>query len=290
MNEYVSWVLRYVPNAFRGEFINVGVLVGGPDNDWAIKYVSDFRRASSLGGNAQNLQPLLQDLAHRVKPETHQSQLDTSGTVFPTQQLSVADVERARVHKKNALQLSAPSLSYAESAEQLAQILFDNYVVEHATSHGRQKLTIIRDNYREALRNVDLGDSRQWTSKVQVKAGDGEVDTFDFAIYSPHNVDQLTLAINFQRGEERELRKTVHAFQFRLQQIRDSGAQINISDSANATLPFANQGKLFVVHNEPETTWQKATLDNAIRFWTAHDIEHRSHAEIGHTPRLALAG
>ncbi|OAV61781.1 DUF3037 domain-containing protein [Enteractinococcus helveticum] len=289
MDEYVSWVLRYVPNAFRGEFINIGVLVGGSDNDWALKYVSDFRRASSLGGDAQKLLPLLQDLANRVSPKNRQSQLDTSGVVFPIESLSVEDVERARVHKNNALQLSAPSLSYAESSEQLVQILFENYVVEQSTSHGRQKLTIIRDHYREALEKVELGDSRQWSSKVKARAGDGEVDNFDFAIYSPHTVDQLTLAINFQRGEERELRKTVHAFQFRLQQIRDSGAQINIGGSKGATLPFASEGKLFVVHNEPETTWQKKTLENAIRFWGEHDIEHRSHEEIDQTPRLALA-
>jgi|SRR5690625_4518847 len=289
MNEYISWVLRYVPNAFRGEFVNVGVLVGGPGEDWALKYVTDFRRASGIGGDAQKLLPILQDLEARIYPRSRQSQLDSSGVFFPRENLSVEDVERARVHKNNALQISSPSFSYAASAEQLVQILFDNYVVEQVGSQGRQKLTIIRDHYREALERVELGDSRQWTSKVVARAGDGEVDNFDFAIYSPHSVDQLTLAINFQRSEQRELRKTVHAFQFRLQQIRSDGAQISLSGSKASSLPFSSEGKLFVVHNEPETEWQKKTLHNAMRFWGEHDIEYRSHREIDTSPQLALA-
>lgn len=48
MTGYQYWLIRYVPNAVRGEFVNIGVLVGMDGKDWALRTVDSFTRASLL--------------------------------------------------------------------------------------------------------------------------------------------------------------------------------------------------------------------------------------------------
>lgn len=44
------YILRFVPNTMRGEFINVGVLCGNDEDGWELRYLKDTKRMVSFGG------------------------------------------------------------------------------------------------------------------------------------------------------------------------------------------------------------------------------------------------
>ena len=51
--KYTYSVIRYVPDVFRGEFVNVGILVGREDEDWEVRQLSNLRRARAIGKASQ---------------------------------------------------------------------------------------------------------------------------------------------------------------------------------------------------------------------------------------------
>ena len=51
--KYIYSVIRYVPDVFRGEFVNVGILVGREDEDWEVRQLSNLRRARAIGKASQ---------------------------------------------------------------------------------------------------------------------------------------------------------------------------------------------------------------------------------------------
>ena len=49
---YVYTVVKFVPDAERAEFVNVGVIVGSDETgEWAMRRVQDTSRAVSIGGD-----------------------------------------------------------------------------------------------------------------------------------------------------------------------------------------------------------------------------------------------
>ncbi|WP_416377865.1 DUF3037 domain-containing protein [Auritidibacter ignavus] len=138
MGDYTAWVLRYVPNSIRGEFINIGILVGSYSADWAIRRVSNFKYANRLGGQAEALAPLLEEIEALIptkRTELAQSAQHSTPMTRPLPlsdpsrlELSVPAVEEMRAHYQNILQLSDPLASYGNSASELATLLFKTLV------------------------------------------------------------------------------------------------------------------------------------------------------------------
>ena len=50
MNLYMSVLVRYVPDVFVGEFVNVGVIVGSEDTgEWGMRKIANTHRAVAFG-------------------------------------------------------------------------------------------------------------------------------------------------------------------------------------------------------------------------------------------------
>lgn len=50
MPRFVYSVIRYVPDSARGEYVNIGLIVGSDDtHEWALRPVDDRSRAEQLG-------------------------------------------------------------------------------------------------------------------------------------------------------------------------------------------------------------------------------------------------
>jgi hypothetical protein len=121
---YDYWLIRYVPDTIRGEHVNIGVLVGG-DDDWALRRVTSFARASLLGGNASLTQPWLTHLAGALA--THNAL-----TRAKCGQFTPAGIELIRTQMNNTIQLSARMPVLGTSAASAADLLFELLVAEPA--------------------------------------------------------------------------------------------------------------------------------------------------------------
>lgn len=117
---YQSWVLRFVPDVARGEFTNIGVLVGNDGMDWHL-ITTDSNRSNQRLLTAA---PIAR-LGTRVR-KANQAADQLAGV--HTSSLLVDDVERMRELFNNILQLSPPTPLLAQSAEQGAKLLYDQLV------------------------------------------------------------------------------------------------------------------------------------------------------------------
>lgn len=290
MREYFTWVLRYVPDAFRGEFINVGVLIGNDQGDWALRFVENFSRANRIGGDASSIRPFLQELHEKIYLPVQQ--LAFPGSDVDSQLLTPQEVENTRNDLNNIFQLSEPRISFGETAEQLAEMLFGHYVLQtEVVARGPQELTQIRKAYERALRQSTSGTPQRWASHFTAIDRYGSPARFDFAIYTEDEVDQLTMAMNFQSRDHPQLQQKINALQFTLRQVLDKGALISLDDS-NISDPLefsSHKGRLLVVHNDARTPLQQEVLRSAEQFWADIGIEHHTYNELERAPQLALA-
>lgn len=286
VREYMTWILRHVPNSTRGEFVNIGVLVGGPEDDWAIRFVTNFRRANRLGGSAEKLLPILKEIASSLPGEAATMPQGEIDIFSGASTWSTSDVEYMRKHHQNALQISEPRPSYGESASSLADLLYEHLVLEHIAEPVQRALTRMKRRYEHAL-NVEIPEGLHYTKSVYASF-EQRKEVVDFAIYGDHEVRQLTNAINFRNQDERRMRDAVDALTHRLSLIREGGADIQLGKGGQI-LPFKKDDRLFVVHNEPLKKPQAKVFRTAERAWRKIGIESIFEEELVHHPERAIA-
>lgn len=286
VKEYMTWTLRHVPNSTRGEFVNIGVLVGGLEDDWAIRFVTNFRRANRLGGSAEKLLPILKKIAASLPGEVVTGPRGEIDLFENGPQWSVSDVEYLRKHRQNALQISEPRPTYGESADSLADFLYGHLVLEHVGEPAQRALTRMRKRYEHAL-DVEIPTGLHYAKHVYANF-EHRNEVFDFAVHGDHNVRQLTHAINFRNQGERRMRDAVDALTHRFTLIREGGADIQLSRDGHV-LPFNRDNRLFVVHNEPLEKPQAQIFTNAQRAWQKIGIESVFEEELVDHPERAIA-
>lgn len=286
-SQYFTWVIRYVPHSIRGEFINIGVLVGNAESDWAIRYVSNFKRANLLGGDAEKLLPILRSLQQRIPRRAPQSStIQTSINFGNPESLSVAAVENMRVHQHNVLQFSEARPSYGDSAESIAEMLYGVLVLERESEVVSRTITRLRNEYEEALEEK-LTSDLEYKRHVPVSFGD-RVENFDFAIHEETAVVQLTNAFNFESKDYRRMSDAVDALTLRFARLRELGAAISLGDK-DRTLPFDKDRPLYVVHNEPVNDRQIDIYRRASYDWSDLGVEKLPEKELLENPKLAIA-
>ncbi|WP_136090306.1 DUF3037 domain-containing protein [Auritidibacter ignavus] len=298
MGDYTAWVLRYVPDSIRGEFVNIGVLVGGYTNDWAIRYVSNFKYANRLGGQADALTPLLKGIEARVPPRRTGSA--PSGelaapvtqtlphTDAPASELTVPAVEEFRAHYRNILQLSEPLASNGTSARELASLLFNALVAEDEPQKRQRPKTLIREQYESAIKPVLRQQPRHLELASSVTASfEGRTRSFDFAVHDDQEAIQLTQAMNFQPGKKKALSDEIDAFAHRASLIRSEGATIS-TGSHKTPMVFNKDAPLVVVHNDPSTQEQVDLHRFAAKEWDRVGVDMISTSELADRPESAL--
>lgn len=97
-------VLRYVPNAVRGEFINIGAIVTTQEEplDWRWKFTNDWSRAEQLDAE---LLPKIKEYLGTVGEDVHEW-------------LNEGGLKNLRCLWRNSVQLKEPSPMVADSLEE----------------------------------------------------------------------------------------------------------------------------------------------------------------------------
>lgn len=260
---YHYWTIRWVPDVVRGEFVNLGVLVGNDERqDWALEFVEDFGRASALGGDAARAASFLRSLRNRVD-----SALLPDAEVWGQRPLSFADVERLRAHQSNAVQLAAPRLLAVDSAAQGLQIIYPLMVEE------RTRRT--RDTTRTRLVNALENDLRTGTHpelvtrrRTQARA-DGQRGSFDLVAQTPGHI-QLAQAWSFTTSNVEYTAEKHQAWAWFVRMLRHEGGELQTRE--NSVIRVRADAPLLVIHDRPKTDSQRELFDSARVSWEALDI------------------
>lgn len=150
---YQSWVLRFVPDVARGEFTNIGVLVGNDSADWHL-LTTDSNRGNQRALTAAPIERLNTRVRDANQAADQLAGVHTTG-------LLVEDVEHMRELFNNILQLSPPTPLIAHSAEEGAELLF-NQLVSGRDQRGPHARTRLARHINEL--DADFARSNQdWT-------------------------------------------------------------------------------------------------------------------------------
>src|SRR5215210_2965162 len=203
---YQFSMIRFVPDAARGEFVNIGAVAGDPeDHDWDIRLISDYRRARALdpGGRLSAAVAFATGLGGRIDAL---EQLPESGS----EPLSLEALRRLAEEMQNLVQLTAPAPVVADSAEAALDLVFDQLVVDPTGQRYRfKKKHPAQRSTREAYRAHGIpSDAIEQAAKISSGAYG---DTFDFAVHNGHAV-QLVQCWSFQLPNQDDLAERVKAW------------------------------------------------------------------------------
>lgn len=219
--QYRYWIVRYVPDAARGEFVNVGIVVGRDGGDWALRRANSLRRASRLGGNASTLEPWLTRLG-RVIADHQSPPLFGSLVERP---LSSAWMSHLGGRLNNAVQLSDATPIEAESAEEAASFLYPFLIAEVAVRPGvRTRSRLVRDLRDHYLfdANLTYGQGLVYRPRASVGRQRGR---FDFAVIGDR-VSQLSQVWSFDVKDTDNLEQEIQSWSFLVERLRHDGGQI----------------------------------------------------------------
>jgi hypothetical protein len=173
-------IVKYVPRADRGEFVNVGVICVGHDGrDGGAEFTTDWRRVRALG-RAQHV-GLLQNLSKHWKIQARAA--TEKGLLFPSDAMDEDWLREVAAEASNIVQLSEPRRAFADSADALARELFERYVHQPRKSPERASMKTKRGIQlvlEARLRRVGLGAAYERNYVAEV--GKLAEWTFDYAL------------------------------------------------------------------------------------------------------------
>lgn len=263
---YHHWIVRYVPDPIRGEFVNIALLVGRDGGDWAFRSVSSLRRATRLGGDPSVAGYWLRELERMVN-QLNTSRALSSEPVLAAladsgENISAAIVARLAARLNNAVQISAPYPIVAESAQEGLSMLFGHLVsdpqVRHRTQFGARVNSFVNEQFRKA------GASAAVQPRPQVLVGSAP-RTASFAV-TDARVEQITNAWSFNLQDMEQVSTQVQAWAGHMVRLRHRGGVLEVRGHPPLTIPRGVQ--LRVVYEEPRTDMGKDALEIARDIWS----------------------
>lgn len=264
---YQYWVVRYVPDPIRGEFINIALLVGNDGKDWAFRQAANLNRANRLGGDPAIAKYWLNELASmvqslqntKVSPEPILSLVADSA-----ENLSAGVVARLAARLNNAVQISGPYPLEATSASSGMSMLFE-HLVEDPEVKSRERFGTRVSSYvsRELQRALPDGSRTAFRSRPQILVG-AIPRTANFAI-ADSSVAQITNTWSFNLADVDKVSTEIQAWVAHMNRLRQRGGVLEAKNTPPLTIPADVQ--LRVVYEEPRLATSLPALRIAKEVW-----------------------
>ncbi len=260
--KYDYSIVRFVPDSFRGEFVNVAVIAGSAESgEWSIRWVQNPQRARRLDGGAR-LEAVfaylhgIDALLERTSEE--QLELDPDSG----DQLDRAWLHREHERLRNLVQLTAPAPIIAENVDRAIDQVFDVFVVDPERRTRRTKAAAI-----SALRNafIDANLPQQVLHDRGVRAVVGHQQVaIDFAVANG-NLVQLAHGWSFQSNEPTITVQKIKAWSWTLRDVRDGNGTVEVRDRGELrSYDVLADLEIDVVYVPPETDEGRRSLDEAL--------------------------
>lgn len=132
--QHLYSVARVVPDVARGEFINVGIIVGSDESrEWTLRDIGNLSRTNHL--DDENLLPAVMGQLASVGGVL-QRFVSSQEMLIPAESIEQVDSEwlsRLAYDSANTLQFTMPRPISADSAEEALELLWDELILEPAT-------------------------------------------------------------------------------------------------------------------------------------------------------------
>jgi len=259
---YDYWVLRYVPDPIRGEFINIGI-IAGKDEDWSFRRAGSLSRASRLGGAASQADSFLKRIEDAISSRLEVVEALIPGT--PSTSFGRGEIEDLRVRMNNLVQLSDSKPVLADTARQAADLAFELMIVDSDTDVQHRSRVRVVHRLREAFElRPELV---RHVARFHVAAVGAQEASIDFAV-KDGVVHQLSQVWAFDVKDTRHLQTQIRAWNYLVGLLRaDGGALVKKDRSGGVKIP--SRVEINAVFTAP------TTADGERQFEIARDGWHR---------------
>ncbi|WBQ05303.1 DUF3037 domain-containing protein [Kribbella sp. CA-293567] len=258
---YDYWVVRYVPDVVRGEFVNIGV-IAGHDDEWSYRRVSNLRRAARLGGS-----PSYSDAFSQKIERVIEARLEAVDAFFPdgsTPAFGRGDIEDLRVRMNNLVQLSDPRPVLARSADEAVKLAFELMVVESEADVNHRTRTRVVHRLRDAFAlRPELG---RHVSRSQLAAVGAQETSIDFAV-EDGIVRQMSQVWAFDVKDTRNLQTQIQAWNYLLALLREDGGRLTPRNHNSNGVQIPSGVEINAVYADPVTAAGEAQFAIAREGW-----------------------
>lgn len=279
---YVYSILRFVPDPARGEFVNIGAIVGSDEcSEWALQLVSNQSRAKRLDehGVLPKVWSHIGDLDTDI--EAYQDALE-EGTEPPVE-ISEGWLAQLQQDFRNVVQLSQPAPIVSDTLEDALGFVFDKFIVDPVTRRFEfQKKNVATAAVRRAFRDFGLQKGGQYFETLTVR-GSHHKERFDFAVANGRAL-QLTHTFSFQVPDKEGLFENIKAWAFTVEDVRQNGGSA-IKDAKHLIVP--RDVPVAVVYVPPKEGDDGDVLEEAHYAFDKIDAQHYPLEQANSVGRLA---
>lgn len=227
---FVYSVVRFVPDPARGEFVNVGAIVGSEESsEWDYRQIANPVRARAID-DRKALEAVWAFL-DEVGRDIYEYEMATEQLLISPVELSEAWLERLFTDHRNIVQLSPPTPMVAPSAEEALDRIFEYMIIDPAQRKYRfRKKHAALAAVRAAYRRHGVREQVNLRQRVAVQT-ENHSERFDFAVTNGH-VLQLTQTWSFQVPDQESLAEQVKAWGWTVRDLKQHGGQATVPDGS----------------------------------------------------------
>ncbi len=125
--KFLYSIVRFVPDTFRGEFVNVAVIAGSESTgEWMVRRVDNVQHARRLGGNV----PITPVWNYLDNIESLIDQSTENQLAVDPNEMNRNWLLREHRRLRNLVQITPPTAVVADSIEDAISMMFDAFVVD----------------------------------------------------------------------------------------------------------------------------------------------------------------
>ena len=263
-SRFVYSVLRYMPDAGKGEFVNIGALAGSEDLDqWDIRLTNHWTRVRALHRSASRACVL--DLLRPLLMVVEENEKGSEGS-----ELSESVLRALSSDPRSAVQVAPPLALLAEDVDAALDQVFAQLVPEgerQARGVGRRT---VRRQLRAAFLAANLTQGQDFRENVQVVAERGFDGGMDVAITNGQ-VKGFVQAWSFDVQDRDGLRDEIRSWGYLVEKVRAGRSVILVGDRE---IEVATDAAVDAVYVAP-TDEADATYADALRVFEDLQVTHQ---------------
>jgi hypothetical protein len=231
---YAYSVVRFVPDPARGEFVNVGAVVGSEESsEWAVRQVENPLRASRLDehGSLSAVWAFIDRVGREIDAY---EEIVEGGTTQNVRLLPSEDWLRSLYDRhSNIVQLSEPLPLLADSLDEALETVFAQLIVDPAKRPGGSTKHPALAAVRRAYTSAGLGPR---VIQGAILQAENHRERLDFGVANGR-VIQITQAWSFQVADQDSLARYVRAWGWAVQAAQRSGGRLHTADDMTFDVP-----------------------------------------------------